>query len=263
MQTLSYQDTGDGFPIVLLHGFCESKKLWELYSAILSIKYRVVAIDLPGFGDSAPLQDASPSIDDFAAAVKKTLDQLKIDQFILIGHSLGGYVSLAYAQMYPQHLVGLGLFHSTSFADSEAKKENRNKAIEFVEKYGTQKFVSNLFPDLFSPANKEKLSKQIAYFVRDAAKTAPTSVINTTLAMRDRPDRRDVVSKAPYPIMYIIGKDDVSVPLQQSLQECTLPTESLVFFLSDVGHMGMIEASEQSIAFTEQFIAYCLKKSNK
>ncbi len=260
MRPLSYHDTGDGFPIVLLHGFCESKKLWDLFAAMLSIKYRVVSVDLPGFGDSPSIEDGEPSIDTFADAVYETLQNLKIEKCILIGHSLGGYVSLAYAEKYPKGLIGLGLFHSTSFADSQEKKQNRNKAIEFVEKYGTEKFVGNLFPDLFSPANKEKLNKQIAYFVRDAAKTSASSVIYTTLAMRDRPDRRQVVSKASFPIMYIIGKDDASVTLQQSLQECTLPKESLVFFLSEVGHMGMIEASEQSIAFTEQFIAYCLKK---
>lgn len=258
MQTLNYSDAGDGYPIVLLHGFCESKKLWDVFSAILSIKYRVITIDLPGFGKSPMLSEENPNLNDYATQVHATLQRLKITQCIMIGHSLGGYVTLAFAEHHPELLQGIGLFHSTSFADSDEKKINRDKAVDFIEKYGNEKFVANLFPSLFSPSNTQKLNKQIAYFVRDAAKTDATAVIYTTKAMKNRPDRREILEKVDFPVLFIIGKDDASIPLQQSLMECYLPAESMVCFLENVGHMGMIEAPEKSRAFTEQFINYCL-----
>ncbi|MEM1138128.1 MAG: alpha/beta fold hydrolase [Bacteroidota bacterium] len=263
MQQLSFNEAGDGYPVVLLHGFCESKKLWDVFMAILSVKFRVIAIDLPGFGESPKIPQEKVSLEEFSLKVLGTLQTLKIKECIMIGHSLGGYVALSFAENYPNMLQGLGLFHSTSFEDSAEKKANRDKAVAFVEKYGTEKFVSNLFPNLFSLHNTKKLSKQIAYFVKDAAQTPIDVVVSTTKAMKTRPDRQSVLKQSDCPVLFIIGKDDASIPLMQSLTESSLPAESLVFILENVGHMGMIEASDKCITVVEQFIDYCLKKLEK
>ena len=156
MSNISYNDSGDGYPIVFLHGFCESKNLWEVFVAMLSVKYRIISIDLPGFGQSPIIENKEPSIDVFSESVFNLLKELNISECIIIGHSFGGYVALSFAENYPNLLGGLGLFHSTSLEDSPQKKENREKAITFIQKYGTEKFVTNLFPALFSAKQSTK-----------------------------------------------------------------------------------------------------------
>lgn len=260
MQNISYNDSGDGYPIILLHGFCESKNLWEVFVAMLSIKYRVISIDLPGFGQSKMLDSSEPSIELFSESVFSLLKELEIQECIMIGHSFGGYVTLSFAESHPEMLGGFSLFHSTSYEDSTQKKENRDKAVNFIQNHGTEKFVTNLFPALFSSKNTNKYKKQIEYFIRDASQTPEEAVIFTTKAMKNRPDRRHVLKEATCPVFFIVGKDDASLPLQQSLEESSLPKESLVFILENVGHMGMIEATQKCILQAGYFIEYCLNK---
>src|SRR6185437_15275426 len=106
---LSYHDEGKGTALVLVHGFCESKEVWKDFSSVLSSKFRVVTPDLPGFGDSKP-DTTVTSIDDYADKLYSFLKQLGIDKCILIGHSLGGYVTLAFAELYEHMLLGMGMF---------------------------------------------------------------------------------------------------------------------------------------------------------
>ncbi|MDW7695408.1 alpha/beta fold hydrolase [Flammeovirgaceae bacterium SG7u.111] len=257
MEPLNYTESGDGQVVVLIHGFCENKKLWEAFSALLSMKYRVITLDLPGFGESG-CEFRNPSLEDFADKVEATLGLMDIENAIVIGHSLGGYTTLAYADKYPKRLMGFGLFHSTSFADKPEKKEIRTKAIEFIKNNGTEKFVTSFFPALFAPANREVLKNQINYFVKDASSLPELSLTSTMAAMRERPDRRDVLSKAEVPVLFIVGKEDGSVPLAQSMEEAALPKDCSVHILDGVGHMGMIEAREQTLLIIDNFIKYCV-----
>ncbi|MBX2841783.1 MAG: alpha/beta fold hydrolase [Flammeovirgaceae bacterium] len=259
MSKLSYTSSGDGVPLVLIHGFCESRKLWANFSAMLSVKYLVINVDLPGFGKS-PLNVETPSITSFAEEVNDLLVDLKIEKCQMVGHSLGGYVALAFASLYANKLIGLGLFHSTAFADSEEKKNTRVKAAKFIRENGSSKFVSSLFPGLFSQNTREKFKNEIQYFINDAESLDKEVLAKTMEAMRDRIDRRDVLKKLDIPVLYVIGKDDVSVPLNQSLKECHLPKESIVHILENVGHMGMIEEKNKTLEILSQFTNYCINR---
>jgi len=262
MKTLSYTDIGDGATVVLLHGFCENRRMWEAFSAILSMKFRVITIDLPGFGESeVPMENSSTTLEGFADAVRQTLEKLHVNKTVLIGHSMGGYTALAFAEKYPEMLSGLGLFHSTAFPDTDEKKALRDKTVQFIRQNGTSKFIKSFFPGLFSEKTKQEFENQIQFFINDAAGLPELSLIAALEAMKNRPDRRHVLEASQVPVLFILGKDDNSVTLQQSLEECHLPADSSVHFLAETGHMGMVEKMEKTRDIVFHFIDYCSPKS--
>jgi pimeloyl-ACP methyl ester carboxylesterase len=140
MRTLFCEKIGTGSPLVFLHGFCETHQIWDSFIEELTPHFTILLFDLPGFGSSRPL-NRQFTIDEVGREVIAELDHLKIDSCVVVGHSLGGYVALAMQSIRPTLFAGIVLFHSTVFADSEEKKLNRDKTIDFVEKYGIAPFV--------------------------------------------------------------------------------------------------------------------------
>jgi pimeloyl-ACP methyl ester carboxylesterase len=255
---LSYIRIGAGIPVVFLHGFCEDKNLWSEFVKPLEGNMQIICMDLPNFGESATMPNAT--IEKMAAAVIATLDSLQIDKCILIGHSLGGYVGLAVAEFYPERLLGLGLFHSTAFADDALKYEGRNKAISSIQQHGVAPFVRALIPSLFSPMQKQKedIKIKISQLIENAKQLAPENIIYALEAMRDRKERIDIIKQVDFPILYLIGKDDAPVPLEASMAQCYLPKQSASYIFAEVGHMGMIESPILCAKTIANFINYCL-----
>ncbi|MEH0158495.1 alpha/beta hydrolase [Limibacter armeniacum] len=257
MSQLEYTDQGSGPCIVLLHGFCECKEIWENLSAKLSKEFRVICPDMPGNGKS-PLTDDVQSLSDYARKINETLQTASVETCVMIGHSLGGYVTLAYAEQFPDALSGIGLFHSTAFEDDDDKRENRDRAIEFVRQNGAEKFIKYMFPNLFSATTKDTKPEVIKQAIELCLnKCSIESVERASLAMKARPDRINIVKTFPKPILYIIGKEDQSVPLQKGLEQCYLPSDSHVHFMQEVGHMGMFEAPEKTLSTINSFAHYC------
>lgn len=254
---LEYNDSGHGFPLVLLHGFCESRTLWKYCEKQLALHYRVIVPDLPGFGESR-LEEPTVSMEYFAEQIKLLLDDLKIEKCVLIGHSLGGYVLLAFAEKYENRLAGMGMFHSTAFADTEEKKENRNKTIGFIEKHGVSVFAESFVAPLFSLRNRDLLKFEIKELIHTAATSSELGVIETTKAMRDRKDRTEVLKNVTIPVLYVIGKLDGAVPLEKSLEQCYLAKHSVAHFLEEAGHMGMIEKKPETIKILHHFTEFCI-----
>ena len=248
-----YTDKGTGSIVVLLHGFCESKDIWISFSEQLATSHRVICIDLPGFGESILDRD-DISMEWFAEQIHLLLVQLEVHAFTLIGHSLGGYVGLAYAERYMQNLTGLCLFHSTAYADSEERKENRNKTIAFIEKYGADMFTQSFIEPLFLLKNRDRLKNDILELKRIAKQASQQSVIATTKAMRDRADRSHVLAQTTIPVLLIGGKNDATVPIS-SLQ--TLAQLSPLINLSSIdecGHMWMYEQKEKTFSVLKEFL---------
>lgn len=254
---LHYTDTGDGTTIVLLHGFCEDSSLWNYHVDFLSQSFRVVCIDLPGFGKNNELEQET-SMESMAKEVKDTIEYIGIKKHILIGHSLGGYITLAYAELYSRALLGIGLFHSTAFADSEEKKINRNKSIDFISEHGVGVFAKNFISPLFNPSIRDNFTSEITDLVNIVANTPLSSVINVTKAMRDRKSRISVLKDLNVPVLYIIGKSDVALPLELSLEQCYLPKNSTVHFYEKTGHMGMIERKVETALALLGFCSVCV-----
>lgn len=253
---LNYTREGQGKTIVFLHGFCESIQIWDFFKPYFIGGYEVVCLDLPGHGKSEGL-GYETTIEKIAFQVNETLDSLQIAKPIIIGHSLGGYVGLAYAEMYPEKLAGLCLFHSSAFADAPEKKENRNKTIDYVEKHGVEAFSNPFVPNLFFHKRREILKEKIEYATQIARKMTVENIANATRAMRDRKETLEVLKESKVPIAFIVGKEDSAVTLNKSLEQCQLPSISHTLFLGETGHMGMFERPEECKSFLSGFLKAC------
>lgn len=160
---------------------------------------------------------------------------------VVIGHSMGGYITLALAEKYPELLNGFGLFHSTAYADPEEKKQARKKIIDSVREKGVVDFVNTSVPNLFSPITKKKnpglVEEQITYSRNFSAET----IVNYQLAMMNRPDRTKVLKNSSVPVLFILGKYDTAVPLKDGLEQCSLANLNYIHILENSGHAGMRE----------------------
>lgn len=248
----TYFDHGSGDTLVFLHGFCESKDVWTEFAKPLQQKFRTVALDLPGFGDNTQ-GIADYSMESMADYVKTKLEELGVKKYLLVGHSMGGYVGMAFAEKYGSMLNGLCLFHSSALPDTDEKKDNRNKTIEFVEKHGVEKFMQSFIEPLFYSENRDRLTKEIALMKEIGTNTPKERVTGGLAAMRDRKDRTDVLAAAKFPVLFIFGKEDGAVPLDKALEQCHLPDNSMVYFLGKTGHMGMFERTYETRKTLEKF----------
>ncbi|WP_066839204.1 alpha/beta fold hydrolase [Rufibacter ruber] len=236
---LHYTVSGAGPALVFLHGFCESQEVWTDFVTPLANQFRIITLDLPGHG-------RSPIPDDFtmeaqARQVHQTLQALHVEKCLLVGHSMGGYVSLAFAEKYPELLRGLCLFHSSALPDTPEKRENRDKTADFVRKHGVDKFMDSFVAPLFAAGNREANQAAIEKMQAIGKATPPESIVGCLQAMRDRADRTEVLKNAAYPVLFLAGKEDLAVPLEATLQQCHLPENCMTYFLGQVGHMGMFE----------------------
>ena len=250
---LSHFEAGEGIPVVFIHGFCENKEIWRDFVQPLSQKARVIVIDLPGFGDNPELT-APVTVADFAEAIFHFLQQKGVERCIMIGHSLGGYVALAFAEKFPQRLRGLGLFHSTAYPDTIEKKQGRDKTIDFIERYGADEFVNEFIPPLFSEGKRFEEKETINWLIDMAKKTAKSTIIESIRAMRDRKDRSKVLEKMAQPVLFISGKNDIALNFQTGFHQFSLPANAVVHIMSNVGHMGMFERQKETHLIVSQFI---------
>lgn len=249
----SFVQKRDTRPIVFLHGFCEDSSVWDDFLVDLPESY-IVSIDLPGFGKSDTIK--SCTIRDMASIVYAVLMDLNISNCMMIGHSMGGYVALEFAGRFSEKISGLVLFHSQCFADSISKKENRKKSIDFIQKNGSIHFVKQLIPNLFATGFGSKTSLTISKLVFAASQYQKDGIINALEAMIGRADNQPVLERAEYPVLFIIGKEDVAIPKENSLNQVVFPTVSVIHILNNVGHMGMFEAKRECVSIIKNFIAF-------
>lgn len=248
---------GKGPAIVLLHGFLESSGIWRNFARRLSRTFTVIVIDLPGHGSSECSGDAQ-TMDEMAEAVHHVLKSLGITRCIMAGHSMGGYVTLAFAEKYPKLLRGFVLFHSHASADSPETMANRERTIALVER-DHHTFIKNFIPDLFDQRNVRKFTSEIATLKEIAGKTPKDGIISSIRGMKIRPDRQHVLLNSPVPVLFIIGKNDPRIPVSAILPQTLLPAHSEVLLLDHVGHMGFIEASSQTFEALKGFAGRMLK----
>ena len=254
---IRYSDKGKGRALVLLHGFPESLEIWDSFSDSLSKHFRVIAIDLPGFGESESI-GYSHSMELMAECVKEIMDQLGYRKYVVVGHSMGGYVTLAFAELFPKNISGICLFHSSALPDSEEKKKDRLRAVEIVKK-DHKHYVNELINKLFAPANVPKFEKEISALKQVGANTSQQGIINALLGMKDRTDRQHVLKKAEFPIQFIIGKDDQVMPQASLLEQSNLNKNTSVLLLENCGHMGFYEAKEKTEKALLKFTRKCFR----
>ena len=258
-KNISYQNTnihysiyGSGKPVMLLHGFAEDSSIFNLQVNYLKERYLIIVPDLPGIGKSQMLAKEKVQLSDYAAILKAIVDEEKINSFTLIGHSMGGYITLAYADKYPETLNGFGLFHSSAYADDKAKIATRKKAILFVEQNGTAAFLKTAIPNLFY--NPEKSVDDIKNLIEKGNSFSPDVLIQQYNAMITRPDTTSILKTFNHPILFIIGEHDKAIPFEHSLQQSHLPQIAYIHILRNAGHMGMKEEPDLVNNFMEEFL---------
>ena len=238
---ISYSDTGKGRAIMLLHGFLENKTMWQELATELSKKHRVITIDLLGHGESGCLGYVH-SMEENADVVHDVLSKLRIRKAIFVGHSMGGYVALAFAEMYPASVKALVLLNSTARSDSEERKTNRDRAIKTVKK-DYAGFVRLSIANLFSPDNRDRLVDEIEKVKHEALKTPLQGVVASLEGMKIRKDRESLLRSSTYPMLLILGKKDPVLNYDDSLKQIENTAVKLLTFPD--GHMSHIENREE------------------
>jgi pimeloyl-ACP methyl ester carboxylesterase len=250
---INYSDTGTGVPVVLVHGYLETSKIWESYSKKLSEQYRVITIDLPGHGDSE-LPENGDSLEFIASVIKDIIDSLKSGKVILAGHSLGGYITLAFLDLYPEKLNGYCLFHSQPLSDTPESKEKRDKEIKLVSEGKRDSFISDNIRRLFATFNLEKMQDSVQRSINIASDVSSEGIIAVLNAMKARPSRVKVMEAGKVPGLWILGRYDNLIPCDTVQQKVTAPANLKVTVLEKSGHLGFIEEENLSLKVLSEFI---------
>ncbi|AWA29298.1 alpha/beta hydrolase [Flavobacterium magnum] len=235
--SIAYAESGKGTALILLHGFLENSTMWDEFVPELSRKYRVITIDLLGHGQTQPMGYVQ-TMEDNADAVHAVLQELRVRKAVLAGHSMGGYVALAFAELYPDMVKGMALINSTSLADSDERKTNRDRAIKAVKENYTN-FVRLSIANLFSEENREKLASEIEHVKQQALKTPLQGIVASLEGMKIRKDREVLLHFAPYPMVLFLGKKDPVLNYHENLDQIENTAVKLVAFPD--GHMSPIE----------------------
>lgn len=249
---LHYTNNGVGKTIVLIHGFCEHSTCFNEQVFLLSASYNVIAIDLPGHGQSPSM--SSFTMNDVADEVKHILDKESVSSCILIGHSMGGYVTLAFAKKYPQLLNGFGLMHSTANADNEERKAKREQGIKVIGEKGPEIYVRNFIPPLFAEGFSPDTiaARQSA----NAGITAETLIACLT-AMKNRDDSNAFIAETTLPVGFFIGKNDALIPAQDMLRQAAAAKTAMIIRLNETAHMGMLEEPAKTGEGIRAFADFC------
>ena len=253
MPTIKSTRLGTGFPVIFLHGFCETKDMWFPFVEPLAKQYEVICPDLPGYGASL-LSSKSLSLDNVADELAEHLAELGITSAAVIGHSLGGYVALSLAERHPELINGLGLFHSTAYPDSEEAKHRRDKALLFLKKHPVAKFIEPFIPSLFSESRKTELADEIAKATKIGLQTPLDTITAYTLAMRERKDLFGLWCSLPYPCLFIGGVEDSRIPVEACEAHIEARDRIDGHILRNTAHMGMYESPSECLDIVQDFL---------
>jgi pimeloyl-ACP methyl ester carboxylesterase len=248
-----YRIAGTGKPVVFIHGFGEDGRVWDEMIYELKKQFQCIIPDLPGSGNSI-MKTGDWSIEGLAEAVASVLDMEEIPVATMIGHSMGGYVTLAFAEKYPASVNGFALFHSSAFPDSGEKKETRKRGIQFIEQHGQIKFLEQATPNLFSQSSRSKKPGIVQQIIDRFTNFQDTALVHYYEAMMQRPDRTHILQSYPGSVLFIFGEHDTAIPLTDGLRQCHLPRLSYIHILKNSGHMGMIEETDKCREILQKFL---------
>jgi pimeloyl-ACP methyl ester carboxylesterase len=247
---IHYTDEGSGLAVVFLHGFLESKTMWNVFATQLRAKYRIITIDLLGHGLSENLGYIH-TMEEQAAMVFALLEFLKCQKVVLVGHSMGGYVALSFAKAYPNFVKGMVLQNSTAKPDSEERQLNRDRAINAV-KQNHRNFISMSIANLFSENNQIKLVDTIQLVKNEAYKTPLQGIIAALEGMKIRPDVTALLKEATFPIVLVLGKKDAVLDFETTKQQIEATNVKLVAF--EEGHMSHLENEAELLVVLQDFL---------
>ena len=236
--------------MVFLHGYLENVKMWDFCIPEISKTNRIIAIDLLGHGQSDSIGYIH-TMEDQAKMVNEVLVHLKIDSATIIGHSMGGYIALAFSELFPKSIKSLVLVNSTSYSDSLERQKNRDRAVKMVKK-DFASFVRLSIANLFSEANREKLINEIEIAKSEALKTPLQGIIAAQEGMKIRTDRSEFLKTLQIPILLVLSLKDPVLDYSQNIKQI----ENTIIKLATLtdGHMSHIENRVELLDLLINFI---------
>lgn len=250
---IAYSETGKGTTVVLLHGFLENSTMWDFHIKELAQKHHVITIDLLGHGKTECLGYIH-TMEDQADMVHAVLHHLKIRKAVFVGHSMGGYVALAFSELYPDSIKGLVLLNSTTYADDHERKINRNRAIKMAHKEYTS-LVQISISNLFSADNRDHIITEIEQVKVEALKTPLQGYIAAQEGMKIRKNREQLLHLTSYPKLLILGEKDGVLNYEDNIKQIEGTNVKLVSFPD--GHMSHIENREELGKVLNDFLKIC------
>ncbi len=245
-----FESKGKGKSLILLHGFLHSSAMWEDYSKEWQKEFQIVSIDLPGHGKSGIVKDIS--IAEMAEIVNLILEKLSIKTCTIIGHSMGGYTALAFAELFPNKLNKLILLHSSAYADTVEVKKKRNLWLKIIDKHPAM-FVRNVTEFLYSKANLLKFKNIVEKDIEEAKEVGYAGYVEAIKAMRDRPDRTKLLL-SEISTYIIAGKYDKVIEKEVSEKQISSLQNGKGSFLENASHMGFVEDAENCFQMLNEFI---------
>lgn len=254
--SVHFDDQGSGKVVVLLHGYLETMEIWGDFATRLAQHFRVLTIDIPGHGKSGKVADVHTT-DLMAEAVDLVLTCLRIEKCFLIGHSMGGYVALAFMAKYRYKTAGICLLHSNPFADTEEKKKNRDNDIQLIKDGKLADILSVHVPKEFANDNIHKFAKEIEKGKAIGMNCPPEGIIALIEGLKVRPDRQDLLKETGLPVLFVLGKKDNYTPYDIMHMVAQRTSTGEILTLEHSGHMGFIEEQESClnaiVSFVSQF----------
>ena len=251
---LHVADSGRGERcVVLIHGYLESMYVWDDFVPLLTPEVRVVTVDVPGHGISQVLGEVH-TMEMMADVMRGMLDALGIERATFVGHSMGGYISLAFCARYPERLDGLVLLSSAPNPDDETKRENRRREIALV-RAGKKDVLAHVAPETgFAVQNRERLKDYIEDLVEQVHITEDDGIVALLGGMIARADQTEMLRASRVPQLFIFGRHDNYIPVETAERIAAANPQAQVVWLSESGHMGFIEEPERCAAAILGFV---------
>ncbi|MDY5968710.1 MAG: alpha/beta hydrolase [Bacteroidales bacterium] len=254
---IHYRDEGrnNERTLVLLHGFLQSQDVWSSYTLSYMRSMRVVTIDLPGFGYSDTYGEVH-TMEFMAEAVKAVLDAADVDQCVMAGHSMGGYVALAFANNYYYSLRGLALLNSHALADSEDCRSRREEDCRKAS-LNRAEYILGFIDSLFDPSKRKTLNQDVKDLQDQCLDTRLEGLVAAQKGMAVRPDRVGVLQRFEMPTLFIYGKNDTRNNLDLCVSQAMEAQHAEILLLSNVGHMCFMEERDYVKPRLKNFVETC------
>jgi len=250
---LFYTDQGSGIPVILIHGYLETSAVWSGFAEELAVGVRVITADLPGHGKSDILGEVH-SMDLMADVLHELLVSLNTGPVFMVGHSMGGYVTMAFVDMFPEMLAGYCLFHSHPFADSQEAIAKREMEINLVRAGNKDKMFPDIISRLFASRNLKRFAGAVARSEEIAAEIPADGIVAVLKGMMERPSRIKVMEEGKVRCLWILGAHDNHINYNKVQERVKLPSNAKVEILKNSGHMGFIEEEDTSLGLLTEFI---------
>jgi pimeloyl-ACP methyl ester carboxylesterase len=237
---VSYGIEGSGPALLFLHGYLESSEIWNGFVQRFTGSYSVVCMDIPGHGNSGIMGDVH-EMSEMARVAGAVLDAEGIERAVLIGHSMGGYVTMEFVNIFPERTIGYCLFHSTCFADNDEKRQNREREISLILCGKKRQIIRTNIPKGFAEENLEKLKESVDRAIEVASGSSEEGTVALLRGMMERADHSKLLGRSVPPPMIIWGKRDnyIGEPVFRKLAD--LAPHATFIVLKNSGHMGFVE----------------------